>query len=300
MRQLLLQRRRYPSPWLARNWTCVNGVWSPDPELGGELTPIFVNHSNPVLSYETFITSSGGNVIDSAINSAQYGMAYTTNFVPSVGNWYRLSFNLTLISGSLPDILVATDINGNSPFDLAYLFTVSGSNVFTWRSSGPTYIFIENRNISGNFSTGAISLKPIVTSNLFAVRNFGRQVAFCANATIPVNYQAGVLQRATLDAEGNIVHGIVINHDRSNLHMVKIIDYVYQAESINAAAAYADGRRFKPVWVDSNTLQAWYGPPGSETQVGGNIDVSGVPPGTYAGFGPCTGSAVQMSGESWN
>jgi hypothetical protein len=129
---------------------------------GDELVNTFLNStSNP---YETFVCS--GRDITSAINTTGFGYCGAPkiiNFV--VGKTYRLSYNLTLNSGTAPTINIEANANGSGVILQALVATASAGQQsldFVSTVNGSWFLDIRVGNgVATNFSMTDISLKEI-------------------------------------------------------------------------------------------------------------------------------------------
>lgn len=237
--------------WTGATWAAAGGKAYNTPALGSELTPAFVNHFQPALAYEILTLSAGDNVIDQAVNSANYGMAYSI-LAPVTGAWHRLAFDLTLNSGVLPDIMIAADSDGNpgpgSQFDIPYLFTANGNNEFTFVSTGLTYLFIENRNTNGDFSIGAISLKPVTVPSLFATLSHVTGNIYAAvDVTRPIGLQGGFV--LALDSKTSPANFLLVYLDSGyqGAGNLKIDQWLAGERSnlLSAAITYGAGQKLE-------------------------------------------------------
>ena len=130
--------------------------------IGDELVNTFLNStSNP---YETFV--SNGRDITSAINSSGFGYCGVPRVINfTSGKTYRLSYNLTLNSGTAPTINIETSSLGSGTILQALVATASAGQQsidFVSTVNGSWYLDIRVGNgVATNFSMTDISLKEI-------------------------------------------------------------------------------------------------------------------------------------------
>ena len=122
--------------------------------------------------YETF-TSSGLD-ITSAVETGAAGNAFQT-FSTTVGKTYRVSFNLTLNSGSLPSIFSSDNQGGGStPTRSLDKVATAGLNSFTYKAYATRTEYIQFYSGSAsNFSISDFSLKEVQTADTTPYENNG-------------------------------------------------------------------------------------------------------------------------------
>ena len=87
--------------------------------------------------------------------------------------------------------------------------------------------------------------------------------------------QAGVVVRYS-DASNYVVG--YYDRAKDEVIIATVIDTVMTL--VNTAVAYVDGAVLEIKWAAPDSAQLWY----NGSQIGGNLDVSAVPAGTYSGL----------------
>jgi hypothetical protein len=127
-----------------------------------ELLSSWVNGST--YAYDTF-TSSGSSITSAITDGSNFAGAASNEIVVTSGEQYIVSFDLTLNSGSAPQVYFVNSQNGGAAAVSNQETSVSGANtiILTPTTSGTGYLQIRHQNgVSGDYSTGAVSVRQPV------------------------------------------------------------------------------------------------------------------------------------------
>jgi len=126
---------------------------------GSELVTSWVNGTT--YSYDTF-TTSGASITSAITDGSNFAGTASNAITVTSGKHYVVSFNLTLNSGSAPQVYFVSSQNGGAGFQSNQAVAVSGNNSITLipTTTGTVYLQLRHQNgVSGNFSTGDISVR---------------------------------------------------------------------------------------------------------------------------------------------
>jgi hypothetical protein len=137
--------------------------------LGGDIASS-LGWNNTDSPYETFTHS--GNVVSEAINTG-WGIVHTDDFSLTSGNVYQVRYNLTLVSGVVPDF---AKVSRNTSLDAGTEFSevpVNGINThyFICSDSQSDFKFGFRINGTTSWSLSDLTIKP-VTGNAGVLVNF--------------------------------------------------------------------------------------------------------------------------------
>jgi hypothetical protein len=133
--------------------------------LGSEELGTWTNNSS--YSWDTF--TSSGTSITSAISDAS-GVHIATNPFSSVsGKIYKITFNLTLNSGTVPQISIRETVDGTIGDGLSIGASSEGVNTYYFQASSTKtlYLFFNLTDTASNWSASSISIKEITTTKFF-------------------------------------------------------------------------------------------------------------------------------------
>ncbi|MFA6376096.1 MAG: tail fiber domain-containing protein, partial [Candidatus Paceibacterota bacterium] len=139
-------------------------IWN-DASLGDELAS-WVNHPT-TYPYETF-TPSGTDI--TLGNTTGYGIAY--NAIPNAkaGELYKITFDMTLNSGTMPAFRVSSIISYTSTYIFTKVITTGTNVIYFYAPTNATLYtgFVSGNNIATNFTTSGYSLKKVTGGNIIA------------------------------------------------------------------------------------------------------------------------------------
>jgi hypothetical protein len=131
--------------------------------LGSEELGSWTNNSSYLW---TTLTTSGTSVTE-ADSDGSITMIATNPFTAVAGKTYKVSVNLTLNSGNLPEWWIAEGANGSVGDGVDFGTSTSGVNTGYWTapSSKTMYLLVHIVNSVSNFSLSAVSVKPVNAKN---------------------------------------------------------------------------------------------------------------------------------------
>lgn len=268
--------------WVASGWT---GIGHPNPTPGLEMLTNGTFDAN-ITGWS--LTAAGGTIDwASGIRFTEPGSSqsmYASQSVTTVtGATYLASLTSlsdTYASGATR-MAVGTVQNGSG--QLYSNAITPGTVTGTCQAGGTTSWF--SGYYGGTAGKIAVhdnySLKPLTFAETLALRDYGKQKGIGSLLTVPVYYQGGVIARYS-DANNYLI--AILDRLTGKVRLDMRSGGTLSNKIAATAVTYGDGKNLKIVFSAANTAQVWYGTAGSETQVGGNIDVSALAAGTKAGL----------------
>jgi len=230
------------------------------PTAGAELVDGWTN--NVSYPFETF-TPGSGSAITQAVNTTGYGICYKDVGVVIVGEWFRIAWNLTLNSGTVPYVRTSRNNTSNVPHNFNVLAGVAGANVRTYKAANAETnqhaVYMADTGQATDFAVADYSLKRITLSTLHSVTALPGLANLDVSATaaaFTVGMQMGVVAR--LDDPATPANGLYAYTNNTTVYCDQLLAGVWSNLG-NGAAAYVAGVLPKLVIRDTTVTLMYNG-----------------------------------------
>ncbi len=158
-------------------------------KLGAEELGTWTN--NPSYSWDTF--TSSGTSITSAISDASGVHIATNPFLSVSGSLYKITFNLTLNSGTVPSISIRETVDGTIGDGLGIGASSEGVNTYYFKASSTKtlYMFFNITDTTSNWSASDVSIKEVLMGNHATTNFFGDDLVTNGTFDTDANWTKG-------------------------------------------------------------------------------------------------------------